>query len=275
MSKEVATIILNRNLPKVGDRLIRHLKKYDSDISDFYLIEAGSDKDKLSKYCTWYVNNPSTMKNGLRFPRGMNFGLHKLYKENKFSRYKAFLLLTNDTGLYNKSFIKPLYKELIKHNRLGIISPCGTDWAERQYLKENKTMYFYYIHNHAYMLKKDFIDKIVNYNPNNYIKFLFDGTNFRGYGTEIEILAKCYVNDYAAGITTKAKTFENENFLEKYYKSIKTESIQENDKLYIEEGKKWMKEKYGFSSKWALIYYAKNFYDRFFENYPELIKYKL
>ena len=125
------------------------------------------------------------------------------------------------------------------------------------------------------MLKKDFIDKIVNYNPNNYIKFLFDGTNFRGYGTEIEILAKCYVNDYAAGITTKVKTFENENFLEKYYKSIKTESIQENDKLYIEEGKKWMKEKYGFSSKWALIYYAKNFYDRFFENYPELIKYKL
>lgn len=275
MNKDVATIILNRNLPKVGDRLISHLKKYDRNISDFFLIEAGSDNDKLSKYCTWHVNSSNIIKNGLRFPRGMNFGLHKLYKENKFSKYKAFLLLTNDTGLYNKPFIEPLYRELFKHTKLGIISPCGIDWAERKYLKANKTMYFYYIHNHAYMLKKEFIEKIINYNPKSYKNFFFDGSNFRGYGTEIEILAKCYVNDYAAGITTKVNTFENEEFLKKYYKYIKTESAEENEKLYIEEGKKWMRSKYGFSSKWALIYYAKNFYDRFFENYPELIGYKL
>ena len=38
---------------------------------------------------------------GLRYGRGMNFGLLKLWKENKFEKYDAFLLLTNDTEFQN------------------------------------------------------------------------------------------------------------------------------------------------------------------------------
>ena len=49
----------------------------------------------------------------------------------------------------------------------------------------------------------------------------------------------------------------------------------ENLKLFIEEGKIWMKKKYGFNSKWAMQLYVKNFYDNFFNFYPDLNKYKI
>ena len=43
---------------------------------------------------------------GLRYGRGMNFGLLKLWKENKFEKYDAFLLLTNDTEFQNPMIAK-------------------------------------------------------------------------------------------------------------------------------------------------------------------------
>ena len=33
--------------------------------------------------------------------------------------------------------------------------------------------------------------------------------------------------------------------------------------------------KYGFSSKWSMNMYVKNFYDKFFEYYPEYKNYKI
>ena len=38
---------------------------------------------------------------------------------------------------------------------------------------------------------------------------------------------------------------------------------------------KWMKEKYGFKSKWSMQMYVKTFYDKFFEYYPDYIKFKI
>ncbi len=43
----------------------------------------------------------------------------------------------------------------------------------------------------------------------------------------------------------------------------------------MDEGQKWMKEKYGFKSKWSMNMYVKNFYDKFFEYYPNYKEFKL
>ena len=92
-----ATIILNRNLPKETDTLVEHLKTFDSGYTDIFVVEAGSDNDKLSKYYTWHVNSPDVMNNGLRYSRGMNYGLLQLWKEGEWDKYDYFFLLTNDT----------------------------------------------------------------------------------------------------------------------------------------------------------------------------------
>ncbi len=275
IKKKVATLILNRNLPDVTNKLYEHIRKYDDPITDIYVIEAGSDDDKISKYTTWHAKWDAAKVEGLRYNRGMNYGLSKLYKEGRFENYEAFFLLTNDTELENKNNIEILMNILYEHNRIGILSPCSTRWGEINLLNKCDTKYFWFIHNNAYLLRKEFIKSICNFDELNHMKFLFDGTNFRGFGTEHEIIAKAYVNDWSAAITKKVISTENETHLFKKASIIKTDNYQKNIELYIKEGKEWMQKKYGFNSHWAMQQYTKMLYDKFFEYSPHLIMYKI
>ena len=273
--KKVASLILNRNLPKVTDRLYEHVKKYDGDLTDIFVIESGSDENNLSKYMNWHANWEDAVFKGLRYARGMNYGLSQLWKENKFQKYDAFFLLTNDTELPKNSNIKIMMDIFEEHPRLGLLSPCSQNWGEKFLLEKKQTMYFWFIHNTAYFLRREFIEEICNKDKLNHMEFLFDGTNFRGYGIEHELIAKGYINDWASAITSKIMIKENESYLLNKSDLIKTEPYELNLNLYIEEGKKWMKNKYGFNSKWNMNQYVKFFYDQFFVYNPESRKYKI
>ena len=119
------------------------------------------------------------------------------------------------------------------------------------------------------------VNNLINTDSPTYIDFLFDGNNFRGYLSEVEIIAKAYANDWAAAITTKVFAEEDESFLLDKNKIIKTESYEENLSLYVDEGLKWLKKKYGFNSRWQMIQYSKLFYEKFFEYFPDEIKNKI
>lgn len=273
MKKKVCTIILNRNLPEVTNKLYLNLKK-NNPYKDIYILESGSDKKNLSRYYTWYANSKIIKKKGLRFARGINYALMQLIKENKFKNYDGFLFLTNDTVFKNYKIIDKLSKILFSLNKLAILSPCSKEWGEYKILNKQKTKFFWHIENNAIMIKKNFIEEVMPANPN-YLNLLFDGTNFRGYGLETELISKAYANNWSAAITSSVLADENESYLLNSFKKIKTENYHKNLKLYIKEGKRWMKNKYGFNSKWALQIYSKNFYDKFFENNPEYIMYKI
>ena len=158
---------------------------------------------------------------------------------------------------------------------LGILSPASRNWGEIQLLKDYDTKYFWFIHNNALLLRRKFIEAIMEKENPNYLNFVFDGNNFRGYLTESEIIAKAYANDWAAGITTKVFAEENETYLLEKSDLIKTDDFFENRKLYLEEGKNWIKRKYGFNSRWTMNQYVKFFYDQFFVYNPDLEKYKI
>ena len=224
--KKVATIILNRNLPQVTNKLYEHIHKFDSAFTDIYVVEAGSDPNLLSKYVTWHACSEVDIKNGLRYGRGMNFGLVNLLKENKFHDYDAFFLLTNDTELEEQSTLGPLINVMNKHPNLGILSPCSERWGEKHLLKEQKTKYFWFIHNNAYLLRRQFIESICDMDNPDYMDFLFDGNNFRGYGSEHELIAKAYANDWSAAITTEVWASENESYLIDQADQIKTENYE-------------------------------------------------
>ena len=273
--KRVATIILNRNLPDVTDSLVAHINQFDNDITDVYVVEAGSDRDNLSKSVTWLADWPEAQALGLRYCRGMNYGLSQLFIEQKFKQYDAFFLLTNDTELQSKKTIAPLVEILDQHPRVGILSPCSTRWGERFLLENGSTKYFWFIHNNAYLLRREFVESIFNEDEPDAMNFLFDGSNFRGYGSEHELIAKAYANDWAAAITSSIWASENESHLLEKTDLIKTEAFEENMKLYIQEGRAWMRKKYGFNSHWSMQQYVKSFYDHFFEFHPELSEYRV
>jgi hypothetical protein len=268
--KKTATIILNRNLPEETDTLVEHLKKYDGDLTDIFVVEAGSDKNNLSKYCTWHVETEEAVKHGMRYSRGMNYGLLKLWKEGDWKKYDSFFLITNDTKFpKNQNTIKTLQKIQKKHPKIGVLSPCSQRWGEKYLIGPDSLKYFWFIHNNAYFLRKDMMEQLINTDDPSYIDFLFDGNNFRGYLSESEIIAKAYANDWAAAITTKIYAEEDESYLFDKSKLIKTESYEENLQLYVDEGLKWIKKKYGFNSRWQMMQYSQLFYEKFFEYYPE------
>jgi len=269
-----AIIVLNRNLPEITNRLCEHLFEHDSG-SDVYVVEAGSDHNNLSRYATWHVDTPDVMKHGLRYSNGMNYGLHRLWVEGKWEKYDSFFLLTNDTELECKKTINPLLQILQNHNRIGILSPCSNQWGEKMLLKQSTIKYFWFIHNNAYLLRRKFIEDVGNFRWDDYSNFLFDGSNFRGYHSESELIAKAYANDWAAAITNEIWASENESHLRTSFNEIKTESYEENLRLYIEEGNLWLKNKYGFNSRWSMHQYVKSFYDKFFDFHPEYVKYKI
>ena len=273
--KPVATIILNRNLPDITNRLVEHIIKYDSGLTDVYVIEAGSDDDSLSKYCTWHIKSDEVRKMGMRYSRGMNFGLSQLYKDETFEKYQAFFLLTNDTELQGSSSLGPLMNILDEHPKVGILSPCSKSWGERLLLEKESTKYFWFIHNNTYLLRRAFIESICEKKNPNSMNFLFDGENFRGYGSESEMIAKGYANDWAAAITSKVWAEENQSYLLSKSDLIKTESYDENIRLYVEQGLEWMRKKYGFNSRWSMNLYVKAFYDSFFDFHPEYSKYRI
>lgn len=273
--KQVATILLNRNLPEVTDRLYEHISKFDGDLTEIFVVEAGSDPDKLCRYTTWYANSEEAIRQGLRYSRGMNFGLSELYKAGRFRDFGAFFLLTNDTELDSQPTLAPLLEILDEHKRVGILSPCSERWGERLLLRQELTKYFWFIHNNAYLIRREFVEVVADIEQPDFMNFLFDGSNFRGYCTEHELIAKAYMNDWAAAITSKVRARENESYLLDYADQIKTERYEENLRLYLAEGQKWMKRKYGFNSHWSMHQYVKCFYDRFFEFYPEYNPFKI
>ena len=273
--KAIATLILNRNLPDVTDALCEHLTKQDGDLTDIYVVEAGSDPDKLARHCTWWADWEEVRQHGLRTPRGFNYGLCRLWEEKKFQQYDAFFLLTNDTEFGHQPTLAILLEELARHPRLGILSPCSRRWGERFLLEKQPTRYFWYIHNTAYLVRRAFVESVMEPVTPTLMNFLYDGTNFRGYSTEMELIAKGYANDWAAGITNLVWSEENEKHLRTKADLIKTEDYGENMRLYLEEGTLWMRRKYGFNSRWSMQMYAKFFYEKFFEHFPEYKIYEI
>lgn len=272
---QVATIILNRNLPKVTDMLYEHFEHFNGDITDIFIVEAGSEIGNLSRYCTWHANWPEACEHGLRYSRGMNFALSQLINEGRFAKYDAFFLLTNDTEFEERPVLATLMEVLSEHPRVGLLSPCSKLWGEKLLLQTQPIRYFWYIHNTAYLLRRQFIEDIMEIENPNYINCLFDGNNFRGYGAESELIAKGYANDWAAAITTRVWAEENETHLLSKADLIRTETYKENLHLYIEEGKQWLRRKYGFNSRWSMQRYIKFLYDQFFEFHPEFEQYRI
>ena len=158
---------------------------------------------------------------------------------------------------------------------IGLVAPCSKRWGERLLLRGQSTKYFWYVHNSAALLRREFIESVMETEAPTPLNFLYDGTNFRGFHAETELVAKGYANNWASAITTHAWAEENESHLLQRADLIKTDSYEANLKLYVAEGLAWMKRKYGFNSRWQMQMYAKFWYEKFFEYHPEFAEFKI
>ena len=273
--KPVATIILNRNLPDVTDALYERLHRHNADVTDIFVCESGSAADKLSQRHTWWANWPESLEHGLRYPRGFNYALSQLLAEDRYGDYEHFFLVVNDAEFPEQPVVGELMEVMAEHPRVGILSPCSRDWGERELLGQGGTKYFWYMSQIAWLLRRQYVDDVREREEPTFMNFLYDGANFRGYESEIELIAKGYINDWASAITTRAFVDEDKSHLVTKHQLIRTEPFEESVVKCVQEGRRWMRRKYGFNGRWSMQMYAKFFYENFFVNYPYLLPCKI
>lgn len=270
-----AILILTRNTAKVTESLRSKFVSNGFDYFDVLVIDAGSKEHEIPVDTYASCRTRDVIELGFRFNRGFNFGLKKMLNEQLLSRYDGVVLATNDTVIDSDFTPKNIDAIFKAHPMVGILSPLNPSWGEAKLLEKQKTRYFWYIQNHCFILKTDMIFDLLNPDQDYDSDFFFDGTNFRGYLSEAELIAKAYVNDWAAAITSAIHVTENTDLLNNNFSYIITDRSDINDRLYIEEGLAWLRRKYGYASRWTMNAYAKGMYDEFFFNFPELNEFKI
>lgn len=261
-----ATLILNRNLPDVTDRLVEHVTRFDDDVTDVFVIESGSFEEGRSRYRGFVADWPEAVEHGLRFARGFNFGLLEMEKERNYEHY---FLVCQDCLFPDQPTVSILLEEMARYPRLGIVSPASPDWGETALIPEGGLRLFWFINLIGWMVRGAFVETVRNDEAPSYLDYLFDGSNFRGYDTDIELVAKAYANDYAAGITRRAMFREDKDLTDRMASAMKTDPQRVNRPAMYDEGRRWLRRKYGFNSRWNMVTYAKAFYNQFFEHHPD------
>ncbi|MBF0561863.1 MAG: hypothetical protein HQL37_07540 [Alphaproteobacteria bacterium] len=272
--KKVAVIILNRNLPQATDQLYEKFQSFNNGELDVFVVESGSDHDKLSRYCTWWADWDEARQMGLRYPRGFNYGLLQLKRTGRFSDYDYFFMVCNDIW-FDDPIVAILLEEMERHPRLGIISPCGRNWGERTLIGENQTRYVWHVNHLAWLVRRRFVETIMERATPTYMNLFYDGTNYRGYYADQEVIIKGYINEFATAISSKAMMIEKTELLRTQADLIRTEPYEINIRQVFDEGREWVYRKYGFTTRAHMQLYAQMFFDRFFHLYPHLTEYRL
>lgn len=272
MTKPVATMILQRNLPEVTNALGDHILKWNGDLTDLYVIESGSDDDQLSKFTesTFHADWDEAKEKGMHFPRGYNYGLLELAKLGK--DYEHVMLVMGDTQLYDEPTLQILLEEMQRYPRIGILAPISPYHGDCSSVLGSGTTKAHWLLPHiCWLFRKSYIDAIVAENDDpTYMGHFYDGTNLRGYDTDTELIVKAYRNDMCFCVTDKAKHHEISDLTAKNYKQMKTEQFDTHLDLMFNEGLSWLKSKYGFDSKHPMRDLVRSEYDSFFLRHPEL-----
>lgn len=274
MIKDTAILVLNRNLPEHTNRLCNQLASESSEFADIYGIESGSRDDGISDYCSFWARWDDATTNGLRYARGFNYGLSELMKLGRFYDYKYYMLVCNDVDIHMP--MVPVLRELMEaHPKVGILSPIAEDWAERDLMDDRDIGYCWHINHVIWIVRRDFIETIMTYGNADHMNFLYDGTNYRGFFADLELIAKGYANEYATAITTRCSFAEQKQILKDHNREMASDPYEVNKRRVLAEGRQWLRQKYGFNHKEQMEAYCKMFFDRFFMLHPYLEQHKL
>jgi hypothetical protein len=274
MKRRVAIIILSRNLPDAVDRLVGSFRRYDVEESDIYVVEAGTDRDKLSEHHTTWANDDEAMREGLRPARGFNLGVLELLRRGTLHQYD-YLFLVRATVHLDGPVITRLLDQMEEHPRVGILSPCGETWPERELVGPDSLRYVWHINHYAWMLRRELVELVIDNEDLNRERLIFDGTNFRSYGTDTELVIKGYINEYATALSTACFLNADQELLKTSADLIRTDPYDVNARKVFDEGFQWMRRKYGFTTRLQFQEYAKLWYDRFFVLHPQLAEHRL
>ena len=85
-------------------------------------------------------------------------------------------------------------------------------------------------------MRREFVDLIIDHQGTSPDTLLFDGSNFRSYGTDTELIVKGYINDYATALSTACTLAEDRELLKTRADLIRTDPYDVNARKVFDEG---------------------------------------
>jgi len=116
---DLAIIIVNRDRPDLTDNLVESFKSLETKNSnDIYVIEMGSQKDNLSKYCSYHYEDPQFRGKAFGHNQGLDFVL------KNHGRYRYYWFLMNDLIFKkNPNPVDTMIEIMENEPKMGILSP--------------------------------------------------------------------------------------------------------------------------------------------------------
>lgn len=242
---DTAIIVLNRNQPDMTDRLCDHIVRHTKANYKLYVIEAGSDEDKLSAHHTHWVNDPWTMKNGLRPAKGFNKGIDIARGDNAWDAYWCVM---NDMNFYEEDTLSLMLVDLKRFPEIGLIQPAlqYSMWGKEKRdgtkfgAKSGRVRLVPYMTHFAFLITEQALDRI---GP------LYDESNFLAHGGDVEICWRIWQAGLAVAISGSCRLWE---FVGGTYGGGEAPEHGQFMSEAQEQMVAWLARKYGFRTKYDL-----------------------
>lgn len=255
----ISAVIINRNLGTVCDNLVIRLQSFG--IKEIYVVEASTSTKLQSKFANVYPNDVSVTEKGLRINRGFNLGIHHAISKGES---EWIFCLPVDTELINCDLNFLISQQNLMEDVAGIVPlEHGNSYLNEMHNREIAIAWN--LPEGPILLRRSFLNQFQSVFENS----VFDHNNFRGYLSFIEIAIRIYSSNFALAVTKNITYQEREDYLLSMADLIKTEPLEINKYLLIEEGKKWLFEKYGFHNRWQLENIARLTYEEFLRINPK------
>lgn len=254
-------VILNRNLGNVADELVTSLVNFNIPTSNVVVVDSGSDSDKVSEFTTVRVMSPEIMESGLRVSKGFNLGLSEIL--NRKSQSDWIMLLPVDSVIQELNFlqVQPLVNRFPK---IQVVVPKSSSEKFESRQAPNKIVW--YFDEGPLIIRRDFVIKL---SRSFGIDLFFDSGNYRGMYNAAELAFKAYINSYAVLASDHIKISEDSSFQISQSELVKTENVSVNSRLLLEEGKEWLRSKYGILDPISLNLVNKLLWRDFLQAFPE------
>lgn len=183
--------ILQYNTSELTDSLYESLKPYEEDVYDLLVIDNGSDKDKISKYTNFSLEENTYYGGGLNTILG-------LFLESP--EYDSVMVLNNDIICHGFNYVKTLKEEMLANN-LDIISPCVLEphtgeqayWKPMRPWNTGTTRIVPWVDYQAPMLSRKFVEEI----------YPFDSMLMYGWGQDHLSGMVCEEKGWKIGVCDK------------------------------------------------------------------------
>lgn len=263
----IDVIILNRNLGEVCDNLVERLNSFLIEGKDqVIVVDSGSEPQLRSRFTSIGLSDELTHQQGLRFGRGMNLGLQ--HRESLENKNPWILLLPVDTEIVEWDLHRVL-QNLKSQDRIAALKPASQNSEYLKILDGSTLKYGWNFEEGAWLINSSFVSYVQNSLET---ADFFDENNFRGYLTSLDLAFRAYVNGFGIAITSGLVVYENETYLLDKASLIRTEPLDENQKLMIAEGLNWLRRKYQIQDVWDFAQLVRLCFDQFLVENPEFVE---